>query len=287
MATRIGSCAVTATVIGYTVLYVLGRWAGSTARERRARLPGDDMVIRPTIVTDHAATIEAPPEAVWPWLTQMGWHLGGYYTPHWVDRLLFPQNWSSLDHLDPALVRNLAAGDVIPDGEPGSAWFVVAEVDPPHTLVLHSTTHMPGTWRDRFAAAIDWTWTFRLNPLPGQRTRLHLRVRGRTTPWWLTAAYHAAIVPADLVMAVGMLRGIRDRAEAGQPWKSSGRAPLSASAQGDWPGVGTRGRPVTGVTGRPAVLSGLHEPWRKPNGPGLSAPVPRQYRSRGWTSEGP
>ena len=38
----------------------------------------------------------------------MGWHLGGWYIPEWVDRLLFPKNWPSLDHLDPALLRDLA-----------------------------------------------------------------------------------------------------------------------------------------------------------------------------------
>src|SRR2546421_190922 len=91
----------------------------------------------PTGSTDHAVTIGAPPSAVWPWLTQLGWHRGGYYTPHWVDRLLFPNNRPSLDHLDPALVRNLAVGDVIPDGEPGTAWFTVATVAAPHILVLH------------------------------------------------------------------------------------------------------------------------------------------------------
>jgi hypothetical protein len=39
-------------------------------------------------------------------------------------------------------------------------------------------------------------------------TRLQLRVRGCTRPWWLTAAYVAALVPADHVMAGGMLAGI-------------------------------------------------------------------------------
>lgn len=29
---------------------------------------------------DHATTIDAPPSAVWPWLIQMGWHQGGWYT---------------------------------------------------------------------------------------------------------------------------------------------------------------------------------------------------------------
>jgi hypothetical protein len=179
------------------------------------------------MVTNHAITIGASPDAVWPWLSQMGWHLGGYYTPGWVDRLLFPENWPSLDRLDPTLVRDLAVGDIIPDGRPGTAWFTVAEVATPHTLVLRSTTHLPSAWRDRFGAVIDWTWTFHLTPRPDYCTRLHLRVRGRTTPWWLTAAYHAALVPADLVMAVGMLRGIKQRAESARPWEVSGRTPPS------------------------------------------------------------
>jgi hypothetical protein len=115
--------------------------------------------------------------------------------------------------LDPTLVRDLAVGDTIPDGPPGTAWYNVAHVDAPHTLVLHSTTHLPAGWRDRHRAGIDWTWTFHLIARPRERTRLHVRVRGRTVPWWLTAAYHAAVVPADLVMAVGMLRGIRERAQ--------------------------------------------------------------------------
>jgi len=61
------------------------------------RMPGDQFVAQPYILTNHASTIEAQPADVWPWLMQMGWHLGGYYTPEWVDRLLFPQNWPSLD----------------------------------------------------------------------------------------------------------------------------------------------------------------------------------------------
>jgi len=228
MSRHAGRYLLIAALTGYGALQVLGRRAGATAAERRAVLPGDDIVAAPSVRTDHAVTVGAAPDAVWPWLTQLGWHLGGYYTPRWVDRLLFPQNWPSLDHLDPSLVRDLRVGDVIPDGAPGTAWYVVAEVDSPRTLVLHSTTHVPPAWRDRWGASIDWTWVFRLSPLAGGRTRLHLRVRGRTTPWWLTAAYHAAIVPADFVMAMGMLHGIRGRVEAGRPARSSGRSPLAA-----------------------------------------------------------
>lgn len=227
MGVHVGRYLAAAAAVSYGSLYMLGRRGGSSAEERQARLPGDDVVVRPNMVTDHAVTVKAPPTVVWPWLTQLGWHLGGYYTPRWVDRLLFPDNWASLDRLDPALVRDLAVGDVIPDGDIGTAWFVVTAVDRPSKLVLHSTTHVPVAWRDRTAAAIDWTWAFRLTALTGGRTRLHLRVRGRASPWWLTVAYHAALVPADFVMAMGMLRGIQDRAESGASPQPSGRAPYT------------------------------------------------------------
>jgi len=188
----------------------LGRVAGSTRAERRTALPGDDLVRHPTVATDHAVDIAAAPEDVWPWLTQMGWHRAGWYTPRWVDRLLFPANLPSADRLVGELLRDLTPGDEIPDGPPGTAHFVIVRADAPHLLVLRSTTHLPTAWRDRLGAGIDWTWTFVLTPRP-DGSRLHLRVRGRTSPWWLTAAYVAALVPADYVMALGMLRGIERR----------------------------------------------------------------------------
>jgi hypothetical protein len=62
----------------------------------------------------------------------------------------------------------------------------------------------------------------RLTELSGRRTRLQLRVRGRMAPPWVTAIYLAMIVPADFVMARGMLRGIKRRVEARPPQRSSG-----------------------------------------------------------------
>ena len=203
-----------AVLLGYGVLQLQGRRAGSTADERRAALPGDTLIPRPQLVTNHAITIGVPPQDVWPWLTQMGWHLGGWYTPRWVDRLLFPQNRPSLDHLDPALVRDLRPGDVVPDGPSGTAWLVVDRADPPHALVLHSTTHLPPGRRESYGAEIDWTWSLILTAAPSRRTRLQLRLRGRAAPWWFAAAYQAAIVPADYVMAGGMLAASSDAPSA-------------------------------------------------------------------------
>ena len=210
----------------YAALHALGRRAGSTRAERAAAMAGDALVPCPQMRTDHAITIDAPPSEVWPWLTQMGWHLAGWYTPRWVDRLLFPDNWSSLEALDPHLVRDLRVGDTIPDGRPGTAHYVVAEVERPYRLVLRSTTHVPPGWDVRYGAELVWTWSFQLSGMPGARTRAHLRVRARGRPWWFIALYDAGIVPADYVMATGMLRGLKRRVEAGSAPRVSGRAPL-------------------------------------------------------------
>lgn len=128
--------------------------------------------------------------------------------------------------LDPNLVRELEPGDTIPDGRPGTAYYLVEHVHPPHLLVLRSWTHIPPGWDDRFGVRIHWTWCFDLTEVERGRTRVHLRVRGRTDPRWFTLMYVVTLVPADLVMATGMLRGLRERAEAGAPPEVSGRMPL-------------------------------------------------------------
>jgi hypothetical protein len=206
---------VMAAALGEVALVGLGRTYGSTAEERARRLPGDGVVARPEVVTDHAITIDGPPECVWPWLVQMGWHRGGWYTARWVDRLLFPANGPSASGIIPEL-QDLGVGDFVPDGPPETGCaFVVGQVRPRQALVLHSTSHLPPSWRDRHRAALDWSWSFVLDPLDGgRRTRLHVRSRWSTFPWWFTLAGRLAVVPADLVMSRDMLRGVKQRAEA-------------------------------------------------------------------------
>jgi hypothetical protein len=198
---------------GYAVLQWLGRAYGATRAERRRALPGDERCMDPQIVTTHATTIGTPPEQVWPWLVQMGWGRGQWYTARWVDRLLFPANGPSAEILVPEW-QHLAVGDRVLDGPPESGTgFVVAELDPARCLVLHSTEHLPPGWADRFGARMDWTWSFVLVPVDAGRTRFLFRTRARLQPWWVAAVYQALMVPADFVMAGQMLRGVRTRAE--------------------------------------------------------------------------
>lgn len=203
------------TVIGEAALIRLGRTYGSTRTERDAELPGDDIVPYPTMITDHAITIDAPVDCVWPWLPQMGWHRGGWYTARWVDRAFFPANAPSADRVIPEL-QDVRVGDFIPDGPPETrCGFVVEQVEPPFALVLHSTSHLPPAWRAAHKAEVDWSWAFVLRPVDeGRRTRYHFRSRWTTAPWWLSAAGRLAVVPADFVMSRSMLHGVGQRAEA-------------------------------------------------------------------------
>ena len=207
----VGSLA--AAVAAEGALIRLGLTFGSTAEERSLVLPGDEIVVHPNVVTNHAITIDTPAEYVWPWLVQMGWGRAQWYTARWVDRLLFPNNGPSAEQILPQW-QHLKIGDFIPDGRPETkTGLIVEDLQPNHHLVLRSTSHIPLSWRDR--AALDWTWAFVLTPsADGRRTRFLFRSRWATSPWWLTAGGWLGIVQADFVMSRDMLRGVKRRAEA-------------------------------------------------------------------------
>jgi hypothetical protein len=202
--------ALVAGAAGWLALHHRGRTYGSTRHERLHALPGDAYVEDAQIVATHAVSLAAPPEDVWPWLVQVGWHRAGWYTAHWVDELFFPQNRPSADRIVPEL-QHLDVGDFVPDGIPDSlCGFVVVEEVPQRHLVLRSTSHLPLSWRRRGIASVDWMWAFVLVEQPGG-TRLMFRWRAHTRPWWLTVGAHAFLLPADYVMSRSMLRGIGRR----------------------------------------------------------------------------
>jgi len=189
-------------------LYEGATW-GSTREERARFLPSDDLCPRSMITTNHAITIGAPPSAVWPWLVQMGWHRGGWYTYRWIDRLLFPANAPSAESILPEL-QDLRPGDHIPDGAPETGcYFVVEELEPHELLVLRSRTHLPPWPPSRW---LDWVWTYTLDDADGG-TRLLLRTRAELGPPVLVWMYRA-LLWTDFVMARSHLRGIKRRVEA-------------------------------------------------------------------------
>lgn len=116
-----------------------GRTYGSTGSEHRTSLPGDEICREPQFQTDHATTIDATPGEVWPWLVQMGWGRGQWYTSRSVDRLLLPANGPSADRIVPEL-QDLKVGDRVLDGPPeANCSFAVKLLEPERHLVLHSS----------------------------------------------------------------------------------------------------------------------------------------------------
>lgn len=67
-----GAAAIAAMLVGSPLLRGrYNRW-GATDEECRAPMPGDELVPDPVLTSTRAVTIGAPPDAVWPWLAQIG-----------------------------------------------------------------------------------------------------------------------------------------------------------------------------------------------------------------------
>jgi hypothetical protein len=186
---------------------------GATPQEIARPMPGDDLLPRAELVSTRAVTIDAAPEAIWPWLVQMGSGRGGAYTYDWIENL-FGLDMHSADRILPQF-QHLAVGDVLPLGRDGPGMRVEI-CDSARTLAFRSQ-------------AGDWVWIFGLDPQRGG-TRLVSRNRiavPHASPVRRLVT-RAVLEPGSLIMERRMLHGIRDRAESAPPEPgSAGLEPLS------------------------------------------------------------
>jgi hypothetical protein len=178
-----------ATVVRHRVL----TW-GATAEEANAQLPGDELLAAADGISTRAMTINAPPDAVWPWIAQMGpAPRGGAYTYDWIENLLGLDMHSAGRVLPP--FQHPQVGDTI---RLGPNRMRLERVDPERCLA----------WRSGDG---NWVWSFVLRPV-GQRARLISRNRFRT-PTLMTRLGMVPMEPGSLVMERKMLLGIKRRAE--------------------------------------------------------------------------
>ena len=189
---------------------VLYRWAlrpwqrtwGTTRAEARRPLPGDALVPRADYETTRAIGIDAPADAVWPWLVQLGQGRGGFYSYDWLENFFgldihssdrIVSEWQEVDLGDPVRMAP-------PDQFDGTARMEIALIEPGRALVLRSPDEAPAN-----QAA---SWAFVLDPVDEATTRLIVRTRMMTTP-----AMRLLLDPAHFIMERKMLRGIKQRAE--------------------------------------------------------------------------
>lgn len=177
------------------------RWCltwGATGEEARRPMPGDELLVGPGVQATRAITITAPPEAVWPWLVQMGSGRGGAYTYDWIENLL-GLDMHSADQILPEY-QDLKVGDVNQLGRRGPR-LRVEILEPERALVLRSEDG-------------DWVWAFILDrKTTGTRliSRNRFATPGVTVPAKLFNRY--VMEPGSLVMERKMLLGIKERAE--------------------------------------------------------------------------
>jgi hypothetical protein len=137
---------------------------GATAEEISSSVVGDDLCSDATVVATRSITIGAAPQEVFPWIRQMGFGRGGWYSYDWLDNLgrksatTIHDEWQSVE-----------AGDKVPSG-PIS--FIAAIVDAPRHFVLEIQS------LGKKSPKLHFTLAYELRDDP-QGTRLVTRMRSR------------------------------------------------------------------------------------------------------------
>ena len=181
---------------------------GTRELEATDPLPGDELVPEPKWSYTLGTDVAAPPEAVWPWIAQIGQRRGGFYS------------YQTLENLVGCRIRNTT--ELLPEyqhpevGEkvylhPTAPPLRIEIVDPPHALVLF------GSPAD-VAAEQSWgvsTWQFIVRPGSAGKSRLLTRGRSDFSPGWATrlAFGRFPIEPITFVMSRKMLLEIKRLAE--------------------------------------------------------------------------
>lgn len=183
---------------------------GTVPDERQRLMPLDDRIDGPNLQITMGITIEAPAEAIWPWLVQMGDPpRAGYYS------------YTSIERMVGLRVRN--ESQILPEHqtvEVGQALdkngtMTVLAVEPGQYLVLGPPEHVQEA---------QVTWAFVLYPIDDRRTRLVTRARGawsyrkmlRSSPPY-TWPFYLLVEPGAFLMERKMLREIKRLAESTQP----------------------------------------------------------------------
>jgi hypothetical protein len=180
------------------------RW-GATTGEIAGEMPGDGLVRRAQFNATRAITIDAPPSVVWPWIIQLGYRRGGFYTYDLLDNAGEPSAERIIEEH-----QHLKVGDSVPMFHEMNGLAIAYEVD-----FMDAPASMLWVHRPHPREAPDSTWSWRLIEQPGFRTRLVTRMKQDYR--WRTprlALFNMWLMEfGDFAMERKMLRGIKRRAE--------------------------------------------------------------------------
>ena len=183
---------------------------GTTPEEVNGYLPGDERYPEANVRTTHAIAIDAPAEAVWPWLVQVGQERGGFYSYTWFENLLGCR-MTNADRIHPEW-QHLEPGDIVklhPSAK--EAWLPVTILNPGSDIVLGERGN----------------WSFHLRPAGDGRCRLIVRIRGeypdpatkRLGPLANFVIWKVIFEPGHFIMERKMLVTVKGLAE--RQWRAT------------------------------------------------------------------
>jgi hypothetical protein len=175
------------------------RW-GATPAEAAAALPGDALLPRAQYKSTRAITIGAPPDAVWPWLVQVGCQRAGFYSNDLLDNLGHP----SATTIVPSL-QKLEVGQWVP---------MSPAATPTERTAFKVHSFELAEWL--LWSKPDSTWAWRLTATGDGGTRLVTRIHA-VYDWRnpLMGLLGVLLMEfGDFAMLRRMLRGIKARAES-------------------------------------------------------------------------
>lgn len=222
-----GAGVLAATFYGAWVRPRLMRW-GATDPEVDRTYPGAELVPEGERAATMAVTVGAPPDQVWPWLVQMGWDRGGWYSWDRLDNGGRP----SAEQVRPEW-QDLALGDYVKAWSPAGpvdAWQVAA-LEPNRFLGLHGLTDLRGRNLDlkqpRPSAYIEGLWGFLLNELPDGGTRLIISGFQSIRPRWVGRfVFYWFYIPVVWIMQARMLAVLKRNIE-----RAANRAPTAVGSE--------------------------------------------------------
>lgn len=199
------ACLFLAYATSATVLWPLHRAWGSSASEHAMALPGDRPDRNPALEIQHAVTVNAPPEAVWPWLVQLGQDRAGFYSYDWLERA-FGVDVHNVREIRPEWQQR-QAGDRVRATQPGYLGGLLGR-DLGWTV---------NDVRQGRAMVLEYWGAFVLVPTDDGKTRFIIRtnVGNERTPVWAAVLDVMTFELPHFIMERRMMLQIKALAEAG------------------------------------------------------------------------
>ena len=185
------------------------RW-GATDEEIENAYPGDELIPEPKWSANHAISIHATPNHVWPWIAQIGQGRGGFYSYQKLENLTGCEIENTSHILEKH--QHIRVGDPIKlhvEAPP----MTVAIVEKPTALVLYGN---PAEADD--SAVLSTSWAFLLLGQPDGASRLLSRTRYHHNDDFLSklAGGQLLVEPISFVMEPKMLTVIKALVESSQ-----------------------------------------------------------------------